>query len=224
VAIEAVRMAVTHMCPVIILTDGFLANGSEPWKVPNASELPDMKVKFLTDPEGFRPYGRQADTLARPWVRPGTPGLEHRIGGIEKEDGTGNVSYDPENHQKMVKLRAAKIAAIEVPDLQVVGDPGELLVIGWGSTYGPIRAAVELARARGVKVAQAHLRHLNPLPKNTISVLKSFKRVICPEMNMGQLSFVLRSLSLVDIQAVTKVKGKAFMVSEILEAIENHRE
>lgn len=222
-ALEACRIAVTHMCPVILLTDGYLANGSEPWLVPDADSLPDMKVQFRTDPEGFKPYSRQPDTLARPWVRPGTPGLEHRIGGIEKEDGTGNVSYDPENHQKMVALRAAKIQAIQVPDLEVVGDPGELLVIGWGSTYGPIRAAVEHARARGMKVAQAHLRHLNPLPKNTVEVLRSFKRVICPEMNMGQLTFLLRSLSLVDIQAVTKVKGKAFMVSEILQAIEQNQ-
>jgi 2-oxoglutarate ferredoxin oxidoreductase subunit alpha len=223
VTLEAARIATAHMCPVIVLTDGYLANGSEPWKIPSVEELPEMKVQFRTDPEGFRPYSRNPETLARPWVRPGTPGLEHRIGGIEKDDGTGNVSYDPDNHQKMVHLRAQKIQSIQVPDLEVHGDPGELLVIGWGSTYGSIRAAVEQARAKGLKVAQAHFRHLNPLPKNTAEVLRSFKRVICPEMNMGQLAFVLRGHTLVDVQSISKVKGKAFMVSEILDAIQQNQ-
>ncbi len=219
-AFEAVRIATRYMCPVILLTDGYLANGSEPWKVPDPDSLPDLSVTFHTEKEGWRPYNRNPETLARAWVRPGTPGLEHRIGGIEKEDGTGNVSYDPDNHEKMVRIRQAKIDGIEVPDLEVHGDPGELLVIGWGSTYGSIRAAVELARSRGYKVAQAHLRHLNPLPKNTEAVLKSFKTVICPEMNLGQLATVLRAKTLVDVQTVSKVKGKAFTVAEIFAAIQ----
>ena len=219
-AFEAVRIATQYMCPVILLTDGYLANGSEPWKVPDPDSLPDLSVAFHTEKEGWRPYNRNPETLARAWVRPGTPGLEHRIGGIEKEDGTGNVSYDPDNHEKMVRIRQAKIDGITVPDLEVHGDPGELLVIGWGSTYGSIRAAVELARSRGYKVAQAHLRHLNPLPKNTEAVLKSFKKVICPEMNLGQLATVLRAKTLVDVQTVSKVKGKAFTVAEIFAAIQ----
>ncbi len=219
-AFEAVRIATRYMCPVILLTDGYLANGSEPWKVPDPDSLPDLSVAFHTAKEGWRPYNRDAATLARAWVRPGTPGLEHRIGGIEKEDGTGNVSYDPDNHEKMVKIRQAKIDGIEVPDLEVTGDPGELLVVGWGSTYGSIRAAVELARSRGYKVAQAHIRYLNPLPKNTEAVLKSFKTVICPEMNLGQLATVLRAKTLVDVQTVSKVKGKAFTVAEIFAAIQ----
>ncbi len=218
-ALEAARIATQHMCPVIVLTDGYLANGSEPWLVPDADTLPDLTVRFRTDPADFLPYDRDPVTMARPWVRPGTPGLEHRIGGIEKEDRTGNVSYDPENHEKMVKIRAAKIAGIPVPDLEVIGDPDELLVVGWGSTYGAIRAACERARLQGIKVAYTHLRYLNPMPKNTIGVLRSFKKVIVPEMNLGQLCMMLRAMSLVDCQPVTKVKGKSFTISEIHSAI-----
>lgn len=220
-AIEAARIATRHMCPVIVLTDGYLANGSEPWRVPDAASLPDLTVSFRTDPEGFKPYLRDPATLARPWVRPGTPGLEHRIGGIEKDDGSGNVSYDADNHEKMVRLRAEKIQRIPVPDLEAIGDPDGLLVVGWGSTYGAIRGAVERARAMGLRVAHAHLRHMNPLPKNTVALLRRYDRVIVPEMNLGQLCTILRAVSLVDCQPVSKVKGKAFTISEILSAIEN---
>lgn len=222
VAVEAVRAAVTHMCPVILLTDGYLANGSEPWKVPDLSTIPDFAVNFRTEPDGFKAYLRNPETLARPWVRPGTPGLEHRIGGIEKAEGTGNVSYDPKNHERMVQIRAEKIACIAVPDLEVTGDPGELLLLGWGSTAGAIRSGVEMARSRGHKVAYAHLRWLNPLPKNLAAVLRSFRTVLVPEMNMGQLARILRAETLVDCVAVTKVQGQAFKVSEILETIVKH--
>lgn len=221
-AVEAVRVAVTYMCPVILLTDGYLANGSEPWKVPDVSAIPDFKVKFRTEPEGFKAYLRDEVTLARPWVKPGTPGLEHRIGGIEKAEHTGNVSYDPLNHERMIHLRAEKIAGIDVPDVEVVGDPGELLIVGWGSTGGAIRSGVEMARSRGHKVAYAHVRWLNPLPKNLPAVLRSFKKVLVPEMNMGQLSRILRAETLVDCIAITKVQGQAFKVSEIYQTILNH--
>jgi 2-oxoglutarate ferredoxin oxidoreductase subunit alpha len=219
VFLEAVRIAVTHMCPVIVLTDGFLANGSEPWRVPQVSDLPRMQVRFRTDPEGFLPYKRDPATLARPWVRPGTPGLEHRIGGIEKAEDTGAVSYDPLNHEKMSLLRAAKIAAIEVPDLAVHGDADGLLVVGWGSTFGPIRSAVEMARSRGLKVGHAHLRHLNPLPRNLAEVLRRYDRVLVPEMNLGQLVRVLRAETLVDCISLPKIQGQAFRVGEIFDAI-----
>ncbi len=217
--VEAIRIATQHMCPVILLTDGYLANGSEPWKVPNVAEIPAFPIQFRTDPAGFQAYQRDPATLVRPWVRPGTPGLEHRIGGIEKADGTGAVNYEPKNHEHMVHLRAEKIARIPVPDLEVHGDPGHLLVLGWGSTYGAIRSAVDLARSRGFPVAHAHVRHLNPLPGNIVEVLKSFKQVVLPEMNMGQLSSILRAKSLVDIIPYTKVQGQAFKVSEIYNVI-----
>jgi len=219
VAVESIRIATTYMCPVIVLTDGYLANGSEPWNVPDLSKIPAFPVTFKTSADGWLPYGRDPETLARPWVRPGTPGLEHRIGGIEKAEGTGSVSYDAKNHEKMVHLRAQKIAGIKVPDLEVYGDPGQLLVVGWGSTFGAIRSGVDLARSRGYSVAHAHFRHLNPMPANTAEVLRSFKQVIVPEMNLGQLSKILRADTLVDCQPVTKVQGQAFKVSEILNAI-----
>lgn len=222
VAVEACRAAVTHMCPVIVLTDGYLANGSEPWKVPDFSAIPDFAVQFRTDPTGYRAYERDPTTLARRWVKPGTPGLEHRIGGIEKAEHTGNVSYDPLNHERMVHIRAEKIAAIAVPDLEVTGDPGELLLVGWGSTAGAIRSGVELARSRGHKVAYTHMRWMNPLPKNLASVLRSFKTVLVPEMNMGQLCRILRAETLVDCIAVTKVQGQAFKVSDIYRTILTH--
>jgi 2-oxoglutarate/2-oxoacid ferredoxin oxidoreductase subunit alpha len=218
-AIEAVRIAVKHMCPVILLTDGYLANGSEPWKVPNPDEIAPIPVNFHTEVEGFAPYRRDPKTLARPWVRPGTPGLEHRIGGIEKQDVTGNISYDPANHERMSRLRAEKILSIEVPDLEVYGDEGELLVVGWGSTYGAIRTAVDRARAQGLKVGHAHFRHIHPLPKNTVEVLRSAKQVLVPEMNLGQLVKVLRFKSLVDCISLPKIQGQAFKVGEILDAI-----
>jgi len=222
VFLESVRIATTSMCPVIMLTDGYLANGSEPWQVPNVDELPDLRVTFRTDPVGFKAYERNPETLARPWVRPGTPGLEHRIGGIEKAEGTGNVSYEPANHERMVQLRAEKIACIAVPDLEVYGDAEGLLVVGWGSTWGAIRSAVDMARSRGIKVGHAHLRHLNPLPKNVGEVFRRYERVLVPEMNLGQLVKVLRDVTLVDCISLPKVQGQAFKVSEILSAIRTH--
>ncbi len=218
-AIEAVRIAITYMTPVILLTDGYLANGSEPWPVPDVASIPIIPVHFPTDPVQFKPYGRSPDTLARSWIRPGTPGMEHRIGGLEKQDITGNISYDPDNHEHMVKTRAAKIAGIKVPDLEVHGDPDGILVVGWGSTWGAIRVAVDLARREGVRVGHAHLRHLNPLPKNVTQLLRRYGRVLVPEMNLGQLVHILRDVTLVDCVSVPKVMGQAFKVDEVLEAI-----
>jgi 2-oxoglutarate ferredoxin oxidoreductase subunit alpha len=217
--IEAVRIATQHMCPVLLLTDGYLANGSEPWRLPDIDALPDMQVRFRTDPEGFLPYKRDPETLARPWVRPGTPGMEHRIGGIEKQENTGNVNYEPLNHERMCRIRAEKIAKIPVPDLEVHGDSDDLLVVGWGSTFGAIRSAVDLARSRGLRVGHAHLRHLNPLPANTVEVLRRASRVIVPEMNLGQLVRILRTESLVDCISLPKIQGQAFKVGEIYDAI-----
>ena len=222
-AVEAARIATTYMTPVILLTDGYLANGSEPWRVPNVADIPAFPVSFHTEVEGFKAYGRNPDTLARPWVRPGTPGLEHRIGGLEKQEGTGNVSYDPVNHENMVKLRAAKVAGIKVPDLEVYGDEGGLLVVGWGSTFGAIRVAVDQARRSGLRVGHAHIRHIHPLPANIDGVLRRYDRVIVPEMNLGQLVKVLRDLTLIDCVSVPKVKGQAFKVSEVLAAIRHHQ-
>ena len=222
-AIEATRIAVTYMTPVILLTDGYLANGSEPWLVPNVAEIPEFPVQFRTEAEGFKAYARNPETLARPWVRPGTPGLEHRIGGIEKADGTGNVSYDPENHEHMVRTRAAKVAGVKVPDLVAHGDEGGLLVVGWGSTFGAIRVAVDQARAQGVKVAHAHFKHLNPLPANTDALFRKYEQIIVPEMNLGQLVKILRDKTLIDCISIPKIQGKAFKVSEILSAIQHHQ-
>jgi 2-oxoglutarate/2-oxoacid ferredoxin oxidoreductase subunit alpha len=223
-ALEASRIAIKYMVPVILLTDGYLANGAEPWKIPQLSELPDFPVKFATNPEGFLPYKREPQTLSRPWAVPGTPGLEHRIGGLEKQDGTGNVNYEPLNHEHMVHLRAAKIAGIvqDVPDVVVEGDAdGDLLVIGWGSTFGSITAAVRSKRAEGKKkIGQLHLRHLNPLPKNLGEVMKRYKHVLVPEMNLGQLVWVLRAKYLVDAISYPKVQGKPFQVSEIEQKID----
>jgi len=223
VALEASRIAIKYMVPVIVLTDGYLANGAEPWRVPDVADLPEIPVKFATDPEGFLPYSRHPDTLARPWAVPGTPGLEHRVGGLEKQDGTGNVNYEPLNHEKMIHLRAAKVEAIvrEVPDAIPAGDPeGDLLLVGWGSTYGAITAALRAARERGKKVGHVHLRHLNPLPKNLGEVMKRYRKVVVPEMNLGQLVWVLRAKYLVDAQGFNKVQGKPFKQSEIEAKIE----
>jgi 2-oxoglutarate/2-oxoacid ferredoxin oxidoreductase subunit alpha len=220
-AIEAARIALAYRTPVMLLSDGYLANGSEPWLLPDIDALPDISVPFATeknDGERFLPYLRDPDTLARPWAVPGTPGLAHRIGGLEKEDGTGNISYDPDNHQLMTDLRAAKVAGIvaTIPDLEVDADPGaELLVIGWGSTLGPIQAAVRRVRARGHHVAQAHLRHLNPFPRNLGEVLGGYRKVLVPEMNSGQLSRLLRAEFLVDARSFGKVKGLPFRAVEI---------
>jgi 2-oxoglutarate ferredoxin oxidoreductase subunit alpha len=232
-AIEAVRIATTYRTPVLLLSDGYLANGSEPWLVPQISTLPDLRVDFTTQPNAladdgtpaFRPYARDPRTLARPWTVPGTAGLEHRIGGIEKADGTGEISYDPDNHDRMVRLRAAKVAGIDVPPVQVDdpgagnGDPARVLVIGWGSTYGPVAAGAQLARAAGTAVATAHLRHLNPFPANLGEVLRSYRRVLVPEMNLGQLSLLLRARYLVDAVGYNRVRGLPFASGEIADAV-----
>jgi 2-oxoglutarate ferredoxin oxidoreductase subunit alpha len=223
VVLEATRIALTYRTPVMILSDGAIANGSEPWLIPDISELPDISVTFATEPNApdgsgeFWPYLRDPDTLARPWAVPGTAGLEHRIGGLEKADGKGSISYDPDNHDKMVRLRAAKIAGITVPDV-VVDDPsGEasVLAIGWGSTFGPIGAAARRVRAKGMQVATAHLRHLNPLPGNLGDVLRRYERVVIPEMNLGQLAMILRATYLVDAISYTKVAGLPFKAEEL---------
>lgn len=220
-AIEASRIALRYMTPVILLTDGYLANGSEPWRIPSVDSLPKIDVKFRTEKEGFYPYLRN-EFLARPWAIPGTPDLEHRIGGLEKADITGNVSYDPENHNKMSRLRAEKIKNIEndIPLLEVDGDQsGDLLVLGWGGTYGSIKEAVIKARILGYKVSQAHLQYLNPFPKNTGEVLKSFKKVLVPEINLGQLAKLLRSEYLIEVEQFNMMRGLPLRVSYILNKI-----
>jgi 2-oxoglutarate ferredoxin oxidoreductase subunit alpha len=223
VALEAARIAVKYMVPVIVLSDGYLANGAEPWRIPTVDELPKFPVTFRTDPETFLPYARDPKTLSRPWAVPGTPGLEHRIGGLEKQDGTGNVNYEPLNHEKMVRLRAAKVEAVaqDIPDVEPVGDPdGDILIIGWGSTYGAITAALRAQRDHGRRLGHVHLRYLNPLPTNLGEVLKRYKRVLVPEMNLGQLLWVLRAKYLVDAIGLNKVQGKPFMQAEIEGKIE----
>jgi 2-oxoglutarate ferredoxin oxidoreductase subunit alpha len=223
VVLEAVRIALTYRTPVMILSDGAIANGSEPWLIPDVTDLPDLSVSFATEPNAtdgsgeFWPYLRDPETLARPWAVPGTPGLEHRIGGLEKADGKGGISYDPDNHDKMVRLRAAKIAGITVPDV-VVDDPSgdaSVLAIGWGSTFGPIGAAARRVRAQGKSIATAHLRHLNPLPANLGDVLRRYERVVIPEMNLGQLAMILRATYLVDAISYTKVAGLPFKAEEL---------
>jgi 2-oxoglutarate ferredoxin oxidoreductase subunit alpha len=223
IALEASRIALKYMVPVIVLSDGYLANGAEPWRIPDLSELPEIPVRFRTDPTGFLPYERDPNTLSRPWAVPGTAGLEHRVGGLEKQDGTGNVNYEPLNHERMVHLRAAKVEAVvqEVPDVVPAGDPeGDLLIVGWGSTYGAITVALRAQREKGRKIGHAHLRHLNPLPKNLGDVLKRYKKVLVPEMNLGQLVWLLRAKYLVDAQGLNKVQGKPFKQSEIEAKIE----
>lgn len=230
-AIEACRIAIEYRTPVFLLTDGYIANGSEPWKVPSVDDLPVIKPNFATGPnhtlpdgaEVFWPYKRDEQTLARPWAVPGTKGLEHRIGGLEKADGSGAVSYDPQNHDTMVRLRQAKVdrVAASIPEL-VVDDPSgdaKVLVLGWGSTYGPIGAACEISRRAGVSVAQAHLRHVNPFPENLGKVLRSYEKVIVPEMNLGQLTMLLRAKYLVDVVSINQVRGMPFKSSELVTAI-----
>ena len=223
VALEASRIAIKYMVPVIILSDGYLANGAEPWKIPDVSELPEIPVHFETNTEDFHPYRRNPTTLARPWAIPGTPGLEHRVGGIEKQDVTGNINYDPLNHERMVRLRAAKVEAVadDIPDAVPAGDQsGDLLIVAWGSTHGPITAALKTAREKGQSVGHVHLRHLNPLPRNLGDVLKRYKHVLVPEMNMGQLVMILRAKFLVDAQGYNKIQGKPFKQSEIEQKID----
>jgi 2-oxoglutarate ferredoxin oxidoreductase subunit alpha len=224
-AIEAVRLAYRYMTPVFYLSDGYLANGAEPWLVPEIEDLPKIDVRFATDPANFMPYARDEETLARPYALPGTPGLEHRIGGIEKQHLTGNVNYDPENHHFMVLMRQAKVdrAAQDIPEVEVYGDPsGKVLVLGWGSTYGSITSAVEKLRAEGKSVSSAHLRHLNPFPSNLGDVLRSFERVIVPEMNLGQLCTMIRAKYLVDAVPFSKVKGRPFQIREIVKKVEEY--
>lgn len=230
VAIEAARIALKYRTPVMLLSDGYIANGSEPWNLPDVSTLPDISTEFATEPnhvdedgnEHFWPYKRDPETLARAWAVPGTPGLMHRIGGIEKEDGTGNISYDPANHQRMTDIRQAKVDRIadDIPDTWVDSDgEADLLMVGWGSTWGSIASAVKRARAAGYKVDHAHLIHINPFPKDLGDVLRRYKRVICPEMNMGQLSKLLRAEYLVDVQSVNKVQGQPYTAGELYDVI-----
>ena len=222
-AIEAWRIALKYMTPVVYLSDAFLATGSEPWRIPALADLPDIRVSNATDPATYRPYLRDPATLARPWAVPGTPGLEHRIGGLEKADITGNVSYDPDNHHFMQTMRAAKVAGIanDIDPLDVFGPAnGELLILGWGSTYGAIRSAVERMHASGRSVAHAHLRHLNPFPANTEQVLRSYRRVLIPEINMGQLLMLVRAKYLIDAIGYDRVRGKPFRIAEIVDEAE----
>jgi 2-oxoglutarate ferredoxin oxidoreductase subunit alpha len=233
VAIEAARIALKYRTPVILLSDGYLANGSEPWLIPDVASLPDISTTFVTEPNHVNettgqpehwPYVRDAETLARQWALPGTPELMHRIGGIEKEDGSGNISYTPENHGHMVATRAAKVAGIarDIPPVEVTGDAGdaELLVLGWGSTWGAIVTAVDRVRAKGHRIAHAHLTHLNPFPANLGEVLRGYPKVMVPEMNSGHLTRLVRAEFLVDAQAVAKVEGVPFTAAEVETAIE----
>ncbi|MBA2280516.1 MAG: 2-oxoacid:acceptor oxidoreductase subunit alpha [Actinomycetota bacterium] len=234
VAIEAARIALKYRTPVVLLSDGYIANGSEPWRLPDVADLPDISVPFTTEPNhvdakgeaDFWPYLRDPDTLARPWAVPGTPGLMHRIGGIEKEDGSGNISYDPANHERMVRLRAARIAGIadDIPLVELTGDvdDAELLVLGWGSTWGAIDGGVNRVRARGRRIAHAHLVHLNPFPADLGDVLRGYPRVVVPEMNLGQLSKMVRAEYLVDARPITKVQGAPFTSGELEQAFLDH--
>jgi 2-oxoglutarate/2-oxoacid ferredoxin oxidoreductase subunit alpha len=230
-AIEAIRIATTYRTPVMLLSDGALANGSEPWRIPNLDLLPHLQVEFATEANGsdgeFLPYLRDPQTLARPWAVPGTPGLEHRIGGLEKADRTGNISYDPDNHDFMVRIRQSKVDGIaqSIPKLEVddpVGPDGQrarVLVAGWGSTYGPIAAACRRVRGNGLAIAQAHFRHLNPMPANTAEVLRRYDRVIVPEMNLGQMAMLLRARYLVDVVGYNQVRGLPFRAAELADVL-----
>ena len=223
VAIEAVRLATKYMTPVIVLSDTYIANAAEPWRVPDADHFEPFKVDFRTESDGFQPFMRDDKTLARPWVKPGTPGLEHRIGGLERAYDSGNVSYDPENHQRMTNVRVKKIEGIadDIPlqSVEVGTDSGQLAVVGWGSTYGPIRTAVRNLRAEGKAVSHIHLRYINPMPKNLGELLARFDKVLVPEMNMGQLSTILRDRFLVPAEGLHKVTGKPFRIVEIEDGI-----
>jgi 2-oxoglutarate ferredoxin oxidoreductase subunit alpha len=210
------------MTPVILLSDGFIANGSEPWRLPSVADLPPIPVKFRTEQAGFLPYDRDTATLARPWAVPGTPGLEHRVGGLEKSDGTGNVSYDPANHERMVRTRARKVELVadDIPLAEPDGDgPGGLLVVGWGSTYGAIQSAVRRARDQGRRVSHLHLRHLNPMPKNLGELLASYDRILVPEINSGQLALLLQGRFLCPVERLNKIQGLPFSAAEILERV-----
>jgi 2-oxoglutarate ferredoxin oxidoreductase subunit alpha len=225
-AIEAARIAIRYMTPVLLLSDNYVANGSEPWLLPDVDDIDPIEIEFATQPNGpdgtFLPYMRNIDTFARPWAVPGTAGLEHRVGGLEKESITGNVSYDPRNHQLMTDTRAWKVANIanDIPPLEVDGEEdADILVLGWGSTYGSIRAAARQARMKDLKVATAHLRYLNPLPNNLGDVLRSYDKILIPELNTGQLLKVIRAEFLLDAVGLNKVAGEPFKVTEITEKI-----
>src|SRR6185503_8682289 len=225
-AIEAARIALKYRTPVFLLSDAYLANGAEPWLIPFVEDLPDISPTFTTTPpeDGvFLPYARDPDTLARPWAIPGTPALEHRIGGLEKQDITGNVSYDPDNHDLMVRLRAQKVAGIaqDIPELEVDDPDGaSTLVLSWGGTYGSVAAAVRRVRGGGKKVAHAHLRYLNPFPRNTGEVLRGYEKVLVPEINLGQLQKLVRAEFLVDATGFNLVRGVPFRASEVADAVE----
>ena len=223
IAVEACRIALKYMVPVIVLSDGYLANGAEPWRIPSVDEIPGITVQFATDPRDFHPYKRHPETLARPWAIPGTPGLEHRIGGLEKQDVTGNVNYEPLNHENMVRIRAAKIGAItqDVPNVMPNGDPeGDLLIVSWGSTCGSITQSVKAQREKGRRIGHLHLRYLNPLPGNVGDILKRYRKVLVPELNMGQLLWVLRAKYLVNAIGLNKIQGRPFKQSELDQKIE----
>ncbi len=225
VAYEACRIAIKYMTPVMVLSDGYIANGAEPWNIPELDTLAEIPVNFHTDPETFVPYSRDEKTLARPWAIPGTPGLEHRVGGLEKRDGTGNVEYDPTNHDLMCKLRKEKVdrVAQDIPETELLGeDSGDLLVLGWGSTYGALVSAVRKAQAKGLKVSHAHLRYLNPLPPDLEATMRRFKRVLVPEINLGQLSLLLRAQTLIDVKGFNQIRGLPFKVEDVLAVIETH--
>jgi len=230
-AIEAARIALTYRTPVFLLSDGYLANGSEPWRVPSVADLPDLTVEYATEPNGtgesageFLPYLRDPETLARPWAVPGTPGLEHRLGGIEKADKTGNISYDPDNHDFMVRTRQAKVDGIarSLPPLHVDDPSGDarVLVLGWGSTYGPIGAACRQVRAAGASIAQVHLRHVNPFPNDLGGILARYDKVVIPEMNLGQLAQLIRAKYLIDAISVTQVRGLPFKADELADMLQ----
>ena len=227
VAIEACRIAIKYRMPIMLLTDGYLANGSEPWKLPELSTLPKIEPNFAKgkEDETFLPYLRDIETLARPWAIPGTPHLTHRIGGLEKEDGTGNVSYDPVNHEKMSHIREDKVKALlaDIPDVEVFGDDDGLLVVTWGSPYGAVRTAVEVERTKGARIGHVDLRWLNPFPKNLKEVLQKAERVVAAELNMGQLARILRGEFLVDVQSVSKIQGQPFQIAELCQSFQTYK-
>lgn len=222
IMLEAFRVALRYMTPVLVLSDGYIANGSEPWRIPDEDELPDVTPRFTTDPDGFHPFRRDPETLSRPWAIPGTTGLEHRIGGLERSFDTGHISYDPENHHKMVETRQAKVDGIarELSPTEVDGpEEGELAVVGWGSTYGALKQAVHVLREQGHAVAHVHPRYLNPLPADLGSILRRYRRVLVPELNLGQLRTLIRARFLIDAEGLNKVQGKPFKVNEIVDAV-----
>ena len=224
-AYEACKIALEHMLPVVLLTDGYLANGAEPWRLPELEDLKDINTRFHSDPEGFLPYSRDPESLARPWAKPGTPGLEHRIGGLEKEDGTGNVNYDAQNHEFMCRTREDKIARIanSLPAQEVVGaESGKVLILSWGGTYGSIAGPVNRAVKAGKSIGWAHLRYLNPLPSNLGDIIKQYDKIVVPELNLGQLVRIVRDRFEVPALQLNKVQGRPFTTSEIEGMIDEH--